>query len=100
MEVAAPTDAMLPGYVRPLLHRYFTHTLGIAQPGVLAIVSPDQEPQEQLVFRVVRDDFEDEEEFENGIAGLTWFLPRHMVVSILPTDVVDALDSAFVPLAA
>jgi hypothetical protein len=29
-----------------------------------------------------------------------WFLPHHLVVSILPTDVVDALDAAFVPLAA
>lgn len=100
MEVLAPSDAMLPGYVRPLLYQYFTHSLGIADPGVLALVSPDQEPKEQLVFRIVRDDFEDEEEFENAVAGLTWFLPRHLVVSILPSDVVDALDSAFVPLAA
>lgn len=100
MEVSAPSDALLPVYVRPLLHQYFTLTLGISHPGVLALVSPDQEPPEQLVFRIVRDDFEDEEEFENAIAGLTWFLPRHMVVSILPTDIVDALDSAFVPLAA
>jgi hypothetical protein len=100
MEVSAPSDAMLPGYVRPLLHQYFTLTLGISHPGVLALVSPDQEPREQLVFRIVRDDFADEEEFEDAISGLTWFLPRHMVVSILPTDVIDALDSAFVPLAA
>ena len=100
MEILAPDEMMLPQYVRPLLHEYFTRTLGIAQPGVLALVSPDQEPREQLVFRIARDDFENEEEFEAAIAGLTWFLPRHLVVSILPTDVVDALDEAFVPLAA
>jgi len=100
MEVLAPSDAMLPGYVRPLLHQYFTRTLGIEHPGVLALVSPDQEPKEQLVFRIGREDFGDEEAFENAIAGLTWFLPRHLVVSILPTDVIDALDEAFVPLAA
>lgn len=100
MEVLAPDDTMLPPYVRPLLYDYFTRTLGIAEPGVLALVSPDQEPREQLVFRIARDDFEDEDEFEAAIAGLTWFLPRHLVVSILPTDVVDALDEAFVPLAA
>ncbi|HEV2641698.1 MAG TPA: hypothetical protein VGT98_03285 [Candidatus Elarobacter sp.] len=100
MEILAPDDTLLPPYVRPLLHEYFTRTLGIDQPGVLAIVSPDQEPREQLVFRIARDDFDDEAQFEAAIAGLTWFLPRHLVVSILPTDVVDALDGAFVPLAA
>ena len=100
MEVLAPDESLLPPYIRPLLHEYFTRTLGIADPGVLALVSPDQEPPEQLVFRISHDDFDDEEEFEQAIAGLTWFLPRHLVVSILPTDVVDALDDAFVPLAA
>ncbi len=100
MEVEPPSDAMLPGYVRPLLHAYFTRTLGIAHPGVLTLVSPDQEPKEQLVFRIARDDFADERAFENAISGVTWFLPRHLVVSILPPDVVDALDGAFVPLAA
>jgi hypothetical protein len=100
MEILAPDESLLPPYIRPLLHEYFTRTLGIADPGVLALVSPDQEPPEQLVFRISHDDFDDEEEFEQAIAGLTWFLPRHLVVSILPTDVVDALDDAFVPLAA
>lgn len=100
MEILAPDETMLPGYVRPLLHQYFTRNLGIAEPGVLALVSPDQEPREQLVFRIGRNDFEDEEHFETAIAGLTWFLPRHLVVSILPADVLDALGDAFVPLAA
>lgn len=100
MEILAPDEAMLPAYLRPLLHRYFTHTLGLAHPGVLALISPDQEPREQLVFRVVRDDFDADEDFESAIAGLTWFLPRHLVVSILPSEVIDALDASFVPLAA
>jgi hypothetical protein len=100
MQILAPSEAMLPAYVRPLLHEYFACTLRIPHPGVLALISPDQEPPEQLVFRIVRDDFTDEDEFENAVAGLTWFLPRHLVVSILPPDVVDALDAAFVPLAA
>ncbi|HTW85493.1 MAG TPA: hypothetical protein VMD91_15595 [Candidatus Sulfotelmatobacter sp.] len=100
MEVQAPDEHLLPAYVRPLLHTYFTRTLGIAHPGVLALVSPDQNPPEQLVFRVVRDDFAGEDEFEHAIAGVTWYLPRHLVVSILPAPVVDALEDAFVPLAA
>ncbi len=100
MEVEAPDDSMLPPYVRPLLHEYFTRKLGIADPGVLTLVSPDQEPREQLVFRIARDDFDEEDEFESAIAGLTWFLPRHLVVSILPAEVLEALDEAFVPLAA
>jgi hypothetical protein len=100
MEVQPPDEHLLPSYVRPLLHAYFTRTLGIAHPGVLALVSPDQNPPEQLVFRVVRDDFPGDDEFEHAIAGVTWFLPRHLVVSILPGPVVDALGEAFVPLAA
>jgi hypothetical protein len=100
MEVVAPNESILPRYVRPLLYLYFTRTLGIDDPAVLTLVSPDQEPREQLVFRIAQDDFEDEDHFENAISGLTWFLPRHVVVSILPADVLDALDDAFVPLAA
>lgn len=100
MEIVEPSEGMLPPYVRPLLHEYFNRTLGVEEPGVLALVSPDQEPREQLVFRIAREDFADEDEFERAIAGVTWFLPRHLVVSILPTDVVSALDEAFVPLAA
>ena len=100
MEIVAPDESMLPPYIRPLLHDYFTRKLGIADPGVLTLVSPDQEPQEQLVFRIARDDFAAEEEFESAIAGLTWFLPRHFVVSILPSEVLEALDEAFIPLAA
>jgi hypothetical protein len=99
-EVLAPDETMLPPYVRPLLHAYFTRCLGIEQPGVLTLVSPDQEPAEQLVFRIARDDFDDEQAFTSAIAGVTWFLPRHLVVSILPPAVLDALDDAFVPLAA
>ena len=100
MEVLAPDEVMLPPYVRPLLYAYFTRNLGIAEPGVLTLVSPDQEPREQLVFRIARADFTDDAAFERAIAGVTWFLPRHLVVSILPPDVLDALDDAFVPLAA
>ena len=100
MEVVAPDEIMLPAYVRPLLHRYFTRNLGIAEPGVLTLVSPDQEPREQLVFRIARADFDDDDAFERAIAGLTWFLPRHLVVSILPVHVIAALDEVFVPLAA
>ena len=100
MEILPPDDDMLPPYVRPLLGEYFRRTLGIAQPGVLALVSPDQEPREQLVFRIARNHFTGDDDFESAIAGLTWFLPRHLVVSILPPDVISALDAAFVPLAA
>ncbi|BDE05889.1 hypothetical protein WPS_11650 [Vulcanimicrobium alpinum] len=100
MEILAPDDALLPSYVRPLLHQYFTRNLGIAHPGVLTLASPDQEPREQLVFRIARDDFADDDAFQRAIAGVTWFLPRHLVVSILPSEVLDALNAAFVPLAA
>ncbi len=100
MQVEAPDESMLPRYVRPLLYLYFTRTLGIEEPAVLTLVSPDQEPREQLVFRIARDDFDDQDEFETAIAGVTWFLPRHLVVSVLPTSVLAALDDAFIPLAA
>jgi hypothetical protein len=100
MEILAPSDAMLPGYVRPLLADYFTRALGIEHPGVLALISPDQEPREQLVFRIARDDFDDDGDFQAAIAGLTWYLPRHMVVSVLPDEIVAALGTQFIPLAA
>ncbi len=100
MEVRAPDESMLPAYLRAPLHAYFTRMLGIREPGVLSIVSPDQDPPEQLVFKIVRDDFADEAAFEAAVAGVTWFLPRHLVVSILPSGIVNALGEAFVPLGA
>lgn len=98
MSIGAPSATLLPPYVQPLLRRYFMRTLGIAEPGVLAILSEEQNPPEQLVFRLSRSDFPTDDDFENALAGITWFLPRHIVVSVLPPDVVAGLDRAFVPL--
>ena len=98
VSIGAPPATLLPGFVQPLLRRYFTHTLGIARPGVLAMLSEQQNPPEQLVFRLSRADFADDGSFEAALAGVTWFLPRHIVVSVLPPDVVAGLERAFVPL--
>ncbi|GAC1593872.1 MAG: hypothetical protein NVS3B28_24150 [Candidatus Velthaea sp.] len=98
MSIGAPSATLLPPYTQPLLRRYFTRTLGIAEPGVLAILSPQQNPPEQLVFRLSRSDFATDDDFENALAGITWFLPRHIVVSVLAPDVIAGLDRAFVPL--
>lgn len=100
LTVTAPPERLLPSYARPLLYRYFTQMLEIADPGVLALVSPEQEPPEQLVFRLSRGDFDDDASFEAALAGITWFLPRHLVVSVLPGEVIDALSDEFVPLEA
>lgn len=98
MSIGAPPSTLLPGFVQPLLRRYFTQRLGIAQPGVLAMLSAEQNPPEQLVFRLSRADFRDARTFEAALAGVTWFLPRHIVVSVLPPDAVAGLERAFVPL--
>jgi hypothetical protein len=100
LSIGAAPATLLPSFVRPLLHRYFTQRLGIAEPGVLAMLSEEQHPPEQLVFRLSRADFADDESFALALAGVTWFLPRHVVVSVLPPDVVASLDRAFVPLLA
>ncbi len=62
------------------------------------MLSAQQDPPEQLVFRLSRADFADQRAFEKALAGLTWFLPRHIVVSVLPPDSVAGLERAFVPL--
>jgi hypothetical protein len=98
VSIGAPPATLLPDFVQPLLRRYFTARLGIAEPGVLALLWADQNPPEQLVFRLSRADFPDQAAFETALAGLTWFLPRHTVVSVLPPDVVAGLERAFVPL--
>jgi hypothetical protein len=98
VSIGAPPARLLPGFVQPLLRRYFTQRLGIAQPGVLAVLSAEQNPPEQLVFRLSRADFRDARTFEAALAGVTWFLPRHIVVSVLPPDAVAGLERAFVPL--
>ena len=98
MSIGAASATLLPGFVQPLLRRYFTGRLAIADPGALALLSDEQNPPEQLVFRLSRADFADERAFETALAGISWFLPRHIVVSVLPPDVVAGLDRAFVPL--
>jgi hypothetical protein len=98
VSIGAPPAALLPPFVQPLLRRYFTQRLGIAQPGVLALLSAAQNPPEQLVFRLSRADFPDPGAFEAALAGVTWFLPRHIVVSVLAPDAVAGLERAFVPL--
>jgi hypothetical protein len=98
ISIGAPPATLLPGFVAPLLRRYFKQRLGIAEPGVLAMLSAEQNPPEQLVFRLSRADFSDQGAFEAALAGVSWFLPRHIVVSVLPPDVVAGLERAFVPL--
>jgi hypothetical protein len=98
VSIGAPPATLLPRFVQPLLRRYFTERLGITQPGALAMLSSEQDPPEQLVFRLSRADFSDEVAFEAALAGVTWFLPRHIVVSVLPPDAVVGLERAFVPL--
>ncbi len=98
VSIGAPPATLLPGFVQPLLRRYFKQRLGIAEPGALALLSAEQEPREQLVFRLSRADFADQRAFEAALAGVSWFLPRHIVVSVLPPDVVAGLERAFVPL--
>jgi hypothetical protein len=98
VSIGAPPATLLPGYVQPLLRRYFVQQLGIARPGVLAMLSAQQEPPEQLVFRLSRADFPDAAAFEAALAGVAWFLPRHTVVSVLPPDAVAGLERVFVPL--
>jgi hypothetical protein len=98
VSIGAPPATLLPGFVQPLLRRYFTQRLGIAQPGALAMLSSEADPPEQLVFRLSRADFADQDAFETALAGVTWFLPRHIVVSVLPPDAVAGLERAFVPL--
>jgi hypothetical protein len=98
VSIGAPPATLLPGFLAPLLRRYFTQRLGIGAPGVLAMLSAQQSPAEQLVFRLSRADFADQRAFETALAGIAWFLPRHIVVSVLPPDVVADLEQAFVPL--
>ncbi len=98
VSIGAAPATLLPGFVQPLLRRYFTSRLGIAEPAALAILSDDQHPPEQLVFRFSRADVADERAFAAALAGLGWFLPRHVVISVLPPDVVAGLDRTFVPL--
>jgi hypothetical protein len=98
VSIGAPPATLLPGFVQPLLRRYFTQRLGISEPGALAMLSARQNPPEQLVFRLSRADFADDRAFEAALAGVSWFLPRHIVVSVLPPEVVAGLERAFVPL--
>jgi hypothetical protein len=98
VSIGAPPATLLPGYVQPVLRRYFMQGLGIPKPGVLAMHSAGQEPPEQLVFRLSRADFPDEGTFAVALAGVAWFLPRHVIVSVLPPEAVAGLERAFVPL--
>jgi hypothetical protein len=71
----APSDAMVPPYVRAVLRRHL-ESLGV-EPLVMLVQEPDAAPPMSLMFPVYADAYPDHASYDYVMQGLVWYLPRH-----------------------
>jgi hypothetical protein len=71
----APSDAMVPPYVRAVLRRELERVR--VEPLVLLVQEPDAVPPMSLMFPVYADAYPDHAAYDYVMQGLVWYLPRH-----------------------
>jgi hypothetical protein len=93
--VAAPSENLLPGYAREVLHRYLSESLAVEDPGVLLLSRADPLSR-QLVFSVFPEDYEAPGHFKGALQSLRWFLPQHYELGAISKK--SPIAGHFVPL--
>lgn len=92
--IGQPSATYLPDETRKLLREFFQLN-GIADPKILLMMRTQQEEvAQELVFNITPAQFEDEEQFRNMMRTVTWYLPRHYVI----TGMNEGAVSGFLPL--
>lgn len=92
--IGQPSEAYLPGETRKLLREFFQLN-SIPDPKVLLMMRTQQEEvSQELVFNITPAQFEDEEQFRNMMRTVTWYLPRHYIITGLNEEAV----TGFLPL--
>jgi len=81
--VGQPADSYLPKATRSNIRTFLEKSAGIKNAGVYLMHRPKDNPPQQLVFSVFRDQFDSDERFRAVLQGIGWYLPRHYVVMAL-----------------
>jgi hypothetical protein len=90
-----PSAAFFPAYARKIIKQFLVDKAGIAAPEVMLVNDPSGDPEQSLAFNVFPEDFE-QQEFENVMYRLTWFLPRHYGLMSIAKE--SELAKMFAPL--
>jgi len=92
--IGQPSETYLPVETRKLLREFFQLN-GIPDPKVLLMMRTQQEEASQeLVFNITPTQFDDEEQFRNMMRTVTWYLPRHYII----TGMNEGAVNGFLPL--
>lgn len=82
--VGQPSESYLPLITRDIM-RSFMEYIGVNQPQVLLLVQKKGEQAvQQLVFNIFPEDFASDEDLNFRMQQLSWFLPRHYIISSIP----------------
>ena len=86
MLTGSPSADFLPPYAARGLHRYMSHIWGIEDPRVHLLVDRDLRPSRNLVIGRKRSSFASDEEMAGEMRRLSWFLPPHRAMILMPED--------------
>lgn len=75
--VGQPSIGFFPGYARKVIKEFLVQKTGNASPQVMLVTNPRKVPVQSLVFSVFAEDFATQQEFDDIMHRLTWFLPAH-----------------------
>jgi hypothetical protein len=81
--IGQPSETYLPQATRSCIRAFLEKRVGVKDPGVYLMHRPNDNPPQQLVFSVFRNDYTSDDAFRAVLQGISWFLPRHYVVVAL-----------------
>ncbi len=82
--VAQPSEEYLPRVTRDILKSFLIYT-GVTNPKIMMFIQKrDGQSYQQLAFNVHPEDFGTNEDLNFRLQQISWFLPRHYIVSAFP----------------
>lgn len=85
-----PSDEYLSRDSARGLDRYMKEAWGIAEPRVMVIMSPAMQPSRSLVFNARRSFFQSDDEAQDFMQRLSWYIPPSRTITLMPEDWPDA----------
>ena len=83
---ASPSAEFLPAYAARAIHRYMSRIWGIEEPRVHLLVDPSLSPSRNLVIGRKRSGFSSDQEVNDEMARLLWFMPPKRSLILMPDD--------------
>lgn len=84
--VAEPSEEIFPLYARVSIKRFLLKFFKIADPQVLLLIDPREEPNSSFVFSVFEEDFAQRDDFEAIMMSIDWHLLPHFGLRAVPKN--------------